>query len=491
MHTNGQAKGDTRTASLRSRVARVLAGLGLLFLALLLVAGSWAWRAGREAGVGKLFTTGEIHELEPARFQSAPLRTAQGGADRIYHLSIQAEAITRLIGRRGIRPSRTELLHVDLWAIDGTTGRLAWRQRLRSFRDGERRGRDLRSIDLLGVDGQTLWLSVEGPLGVSLADGHVVADGAAIEARNPALAGKRIDEPGYIAFGRHGLQLTLDDATQWRIDASDLGAAPRDTPVRDPESIVPPAGHARGATSRFVVRGVMLGNRWLGVLTDKEADTLRKPPVVPGRKPGERPGVMQAYLESRHVPERLIEREAVPYRLWSARVEQVSSAPEGWPENFPDNWGTHPRFSTYEPLPEAPGFLRGGLLQDHPDRGQPLWYREPDSVLVLHVDRLGSAGRLQLSRIAGPRGEVVWRAALPMDELHAVMPGEGNLMLLGSAPPPDAAAARADGEGPHQVAAWLDIANGDIRPLDLTLASLQPPRDAAAADPARRSPALR
>ena len=490
MQGNGQAGGDTRAASLRSRVAHVLAAFGLLFLALLLVAGTGAWRAGREAGVGTLFTTGEIHELEPALFQSAPLRTAQGGADRIYLLSIQAEAITRLIGRRGLRPSRTDLLHVDLWAIDGASGRLAWRQRLRSFRDGERRGRDLRAIDLLGVDGQTLWLSLDGPLGVSLADGHVVADGAAIEARNPALAGKRIDEPGYVAFGRHGLQLTLDDATQWRIDASDLGAAPRDTPPCNPAGIVPPAGHARGGTSRFVMRGVTLGDRWLGVLTDREAETLRKPPAVPGRTPGERPGVMQAYLESRHVPGRLLEREAVPYRLWSARVEQVSSAPEGWPDDFPDNWGTHPRFSAYAPLPDAPGFLRGGLLRDHPDREQPLWYRGPDSVLVLHVDRLGSAGRLQLSRIAGPRGQVVWRAALPIDELHAVMPGEGNLLLLGSAPPPDSAATRTRGEGAHLVATWVDIANGGMRPLDLTLASLQQPRHPAAADPARGRPSL-
>ncbi len=490
MHQNGQAEGDTRAAALRSRVARVLAGFGLLLLAMLLVAGTWAWRAGREAGVGKLFTTGEIHELEPGLFPSAPLRTAQGGADRVYLLSIQAESITRLLGRRGIRPSRTDLLHVDLWAIDGTTGQLAWRQRLRSFRDGERHGRDLRAIDLLGVDGRTLWLSLDGPLGVSLADGHVVADGAAIEARNPALAGKRIDEPGYIAFGRHGLQLTLDDATQWRIDASDLGAAHRDTPVRDPAGIVPPAGDARGATSRFVMRGVTLGDRWLGVLTDREAETLRQPPVVPGRKPGERPGVMQAYLESRHVPGRLLEREAVPYRLWSARVEQVSSAPEGWPQDFPDNWGTHPRFSAYEPLPDAPGFLRGGLLRDHPDREQPLWYREPDSVLVLHVDRLGSAGRLQLSRIAGPRGRVVWSAALPVDELHAVMPGTGNLLLLGSAPPPDSTESRSGDQGPHLFATWLDIANGGIRPVDLTLASLQQPADPPAADLARGSPAL-
>src|SRR5690606_4911549 len=173
-------------------------------------------------------------ELEPALFQAAQLRTDAGGADRIYLLSTQSESVLR-VSRRPNVLSREEFLHVDLWAVDAQTATIAWRRRVRSYRGEERAGRVLTGFQLLGVDGTTLWMNVEGPLGVSLPEGRVVADGVRIDARNPRLAGRRVDEPGYVAFGRHGLQLTLDDASQWRIDASDLSAAPRDTPVRDPD----------------------------------------------------------------------------------------------------------------------------------------------------------------------------------------------------------------------------------------------------------------
>jgi hypothetical protein len=78
-----------------------------------------------------------------------------------------------------------------------------------------------------------------------------------------------------------------------------------------------------------------------------------------------------------------------------------------------------------------------------------------------------------------------------MDELHAVMPAKGNVLLLGSAPPTDSTDTRAGEDGPHLIATWLDIATGELRLLDLTLASLQQLADPAAADPARDRPARR
>jgi hypothetical protein len=243
-----------------------------------------------------LLALGERRELQPALFQTPPLRTAQGGMDRAYLLSTQSETVIRF-SRRGLSQLRREYLHIDLWAIDAATANLAWRKRLRTYEGRQREGRNLPGFELLGVDGTTLWLNVDGPLGVSLDDGDVVADGASIDRKNPSLAGRRVDERGYIAFGRHGLQVTLDDASQWRIDATDLGAAPRDTPVRHPEGIIPPASHTSSSTSTFQVRALPIGDRWLGVLTDKEADHLSHKPVVPGRKPDERAGVMQQFLE--------------------------------------------------------------------------------------------------------------------------------------------------------------------------------------------------
>lgn len=462
---------------------RILATLGVVLLVLVGMLLLWAVRAGGLAGLGQLFTTGAIHQLQPALFQSAPLRTGKGGADRVYLLSSQSESVIGMGSyRRGGNRPRRDYLHVDLWAIDASNATLAWRKRLRTYEGAERAGRDpgsspgqrLRGFNLLGVDGKTLWLTIDGPLGVSLADGSVVADGARIDSRNPALAGRRVDETGYIAFGRHGLQLTLNDASQWRIDASDLGAAPRDTPVRDPRGIQPPARTARGSSTAFVTRALVIGERWLGVMTEQESRLYTNKPVIPGRDPGERPGAMQQYLEANHVPAPLHELQAQPYRLWAARVRQVSAAPPDWPKHFPDTWGKRPQFSDYQLLPEAPPLLRAGLLHNGDPREQALWYRQPDSVLVLHRDKLGSEGRLQLSRISGPAGKPVWSTTLPLDDLQAVMPNDQDLLLLGSEPA--TANGGAGGGGPQVKAVRVEVASGRIATLDLTAESMKQPR---------------
>lgn len=405
-------------------------------------------------------------ELQPALFQSAPLRTAQGGADRVYLVSTQSQTVYLVSGRSHNR-LRTDYLHVDLWALDAATATVAWRKRLRSYSGQEREGRILPAFRILGVDGTTLWLDLEGPLGVALDDGHVVADGGGIERRNPELAGKLFFDPGYVAFGRNGLQLTLDDASQWRIDAADLSAAPRDTPVSRPDSIVAPANFLPSTTSHYQMRGLRIGEHWLGVLTDAEADHLNKPPVVPGREPDERPGVMQQFLNENHVPSPLNDPLPQPYRLWSARTKEVSAAPPDWPKELPDNWGTRTAFSDYAVLPDSPTFLRAGLLRGSRDSDVPFWYRNPDSVLVLHTDKLGAAGRLQLSRISGPLGKRVWNTPLPMVSLSSVMQGENDLVLWGSEPA-SAYAQREENRVAHAKLVRIDAATGQSIVLDLT-----------------------
>lgn len=447
--------------SFAGRIARRLPPLAILTA---LLGAGLMLHDGARGLLLDLLVDGERRVLEPALFQSAPLRTANGGRDLVYLVGTQSEAVYR-ISRRPTRTLRRDYLHVDLWAIDAATATIAWRRRLRSYEGADRAGRILPAFAPLGVDGETLWLAVEGPLGVALADGHVVADGARIDELNPRLAGKRVDEPGYVAFGRNGLQLTLDDASQWRIDAADLSAAPRDTPVRDPTRIVGPA--LRAATSAFQARALPIGKRWLGVLTDKEAEHLSHPPVVPGRDPGERPGAMQRFLEENHVPSPLHDPLPQPYRLWGARVEQVSAAPPDWPKDWPDNWGTRPRFSDYEVLAESPAFLRAGLLRPHRDSEVPFWYRDPDSVLVLHVDKLGEAGRLHLTRIAGPRGATVWRLPLPFTQLDSVMHGEADLVLWGHEPMPGASGNARDTIA-HYKLVRLDVGDGKALVLDLT-----------------------
>ena len=131
---------------------KVLAALGVVLLVLLGIAGLWVLLQGGGAGLRQLFTGGGFSQLQPALFQSAPLRTDQGGADRVYLLSTQSETITGPMGRRSSNRVRRELLHVDLWAIDAHNAALAWRKRLRTYEGAERAGRDLRGFDLLGAE---------------------------------------------------------------------------------------------------------------------------------------------------------------------------------------------------------------------------------------------------------------------------------------------------------------------------------------------------
>ncbi len=402
--------------------------------------------------------------LMPAEVRGAPLRTSEGGADRVYLLTTQSERIVPLrLGRvQNIRAR--QMLHVDLWAFDPATAQPAWRRRIRTFEDDS----VLLDFAILGADATTLWLFVRQPLAVSLRDGGMAADAARLDAINPVLVGKYVDEPGYVAFGAQGLQLTLSDSTQWVIHGDTFVAQPRASAASPAPRIAAPA-YDSPYTSYFQLRGLPLGTRWVGVLTDAEAARLQADPVVPGAKPGERPGAMADFLASQHVPDNL-NTQPVSYRLWSARVTKVSAAPRDWPAELPNNWGTRDQFSDYQPLPESPPFLQAGLLGDvRPP--QPYWFREPDSVLVLHHDKVGGAGRLQVARIAGPGGRVVWNSALALADLDVSMYGPSDLAFLGSVPNPAHDASSETSREEHQTLVALHVESGAVHRYDLTAES--------------------
>lgn len=177
----------------------VLGYIGYLAIAL----GPHFWSLTVEA-----WLRGEERILQPAEIRGRALRS---GA-RVLLLTVQSGRIvpiraTRRFPRMG-RPR--DYLHVDLWAFDVATAQPAWKRRLRTFED-----RGVINYEILGLDVRTLWLFVREPLAVAVTDGTILADGANLELRNPVLAGKRVNEPGYVAFGGQGLQLTLSDATQW------------------------------------------------------------------------------------------------------------------------------------------------------------------------------------------------------------------------------------------------------------------------------------
>lgn len=411
------------------------------------------------------FARGYRRILMPAERRGPVLRSSAGGSDRVYVLTTQSERIVPLrMRRRGGTGRARQLLHVDLWAFDATTAQPVWRRRLRTFED---QGDLMHTI--LGADASTLWLLVREPLAVSLADGRLLADGAGLDARNPSVAGQRVDQNGFVAFGAQGLQLTLSDSTQWVVDGLTLAAQPRAAAPRHDDRITLPALDA-AYTSRLQLRGLLTESMWLGVLTDSEADTLSKPPVVPGAKPGERRGAMADFLASQHVPGRL---EAAPtrYRLWRAKVKKVSAAPRDWPAHLPDNWGTRDQFSDYAPLPDAPVFLQAGLLGNG-EAETPFWYREPDSVLVLHHDKVGKDGRLRLARVSGPAGRVVWDAALGAAALDSAMYGARIVSLVGGGPNPAHEPKAERSRETHQLLVSVDVTDGRLASYDLTAESV-------------------
>lgn len=411
------------------------------------------------------FVAGERRIVQPADLRDAPLRLG----DTVYLLTTQTERIVPLrIGVRGRLGTPREMLHVDLWAIDAATATARWRRRLHTYE--ERNGTPL-LYEILGADGDTLWLFVREPLAVAAADGTVRADGAELERVNPPLAGKRVDETGYVAFGGQGLQLTLSDATQWVVRGDDFHAVRREGAPSRAALAVPARAHT--STSRFQLRGIAFGPRWLGILTDTEAATLRADPVVPGAQPDERRGAAYDFLARFHTPDRLTPQPQ-PYRLWSARVAKVSAGPPDWPKELPDNWGTRDAFSDYQPLPEAPPFLQAGLLGD--DRSEEVfWYRDPDSVLVLHHDKVGGAGRLRLARVAGPGGRVVWDVALALAEIRAAFYAPDRVILVGTEPNPGYDP-RAETSREHsEKVVTVAIVDGAVGTFDLTRESVPPP----------------
>jgi hypothetical protein len=98
---------------------------------------------------------------------------------------------------------------------------------------------------------------------------------------------------------------------------------------------------------------------------------------------------------------------------------------------------------------------------------------KPDSVLVLHRDRLGDAGRFRLTRISGPRGKPVWTVDLPLTALEAVMPGESSLVIYGRRDEPPLFARDKRPESVDQLVA-IDNATGHVSAYGFRIKATKP-----------------
>lgn len=371
--------------SRRIAAAVVILGLGLVVALIVL--------AVMRGGPGPMASVADM--------QGEPVRAATPAGDRVYLMTSQ----WRTYPGPTRRPTRGGLL-VDVWAFDADTGRPAWRQRLVDERGGVNMGRRI-----LGAQAGVLWL-LDGKqlVGLNLSDGARAFDATSLEAANPALKGLMPNEERYYRFDGTGLTFTAADGRLWRLTGDGAKTAPGTEP---PDSYVErakldanaaagvfvPANTAGGnATWAFYGQGVMIGQRWLGVMHERQLETAPRGSI----------GVV-SYEQTPRL------------RLWSARVVQEKTF-----------FGPRPKLIDFAPLPEGPEFLLPGLLTRNDLHDTPIFSLKPDSVFVLHRDRLGDGSRLKVSKVAGPGGKVLWTADLPVESLEAVMPGERSIVMIGS-----------------------------------------------------------
>ena len=437
-----------------------------------------AWRVGFASGVAafasllvmvayavSLYVSWQTTRVEAPRTIGTPLRLTSDAGDAFFMVTAQQE--TRTVGGTGRWATYhgfETVTHLDLWRLDARTAQPTWRKRLRTERNGS-----TFDIALMGAEGDRIWLFLREPLVLSAASGEILADAITIEARNPPLAGVLPRQKGhYSFFNGYGLVFTAADARAWRLDLQSLTATPWEpkSAARNPAAISTPH-YAPQSLTTFQKRGLLLARDWLGVLTDDEAAALNGKVQVPGATPGERPGAMAAFMEANRAPPDLSHAGPKRYRLWRAKVEQVSAAPADWPKSLPDRWGLRPRYSNFVAFEKSPEFLQAGLMSDGRS-ALPILLKDPDRVLVLHRDRVDEAGRLHVTRIAGPDGRVLWDAALPLSVVQSVMHGANTLLLFGRSylvPRP------ADTDAYNSAHEWLislDLASGAARTFNIS-----------------------
>lgn len=376
-------------------------------------------------GLVKYFT---VAGLTPLGLMGAPVFVKTDDGDRVYQLTGQWHTY-RVGGGRHSAGSRLRTdLYVDLWAINANDARPVWRKRLDSERDGGMFDRSL-----LGVDRGTIWLLMKGKLvGMSASDGAVIAPVGKVESENPELKGLMPIEDRYYQFDLRGLHITAADGRGWRVDPSTFKVLPDTGPAVPIEGACPPEFITPGGSDLHLVRGIDVPGHWLGLLTEEEAKIFEENNSLGGLSP------------------------EIRRRLWGAKAAKDT--------NF---FGDYLDYTELTPLPEGTEFLDAGLLREyHTGQQLPaLWAREPDSVFVLYRDRLGETGKRHLARVAGPKGNVIWDAALPLTYVQSVKKMEKCILIFGKEHIQDDPEISDSLRDSHERLVSIDLATGTVHVL--------------------------
>lgn len=256
---------------------------------------------------------------------------------------------------------------------------------------------------VIGSDGRTLWLSVDGLYGVDLRT-HALHTARDVRRAAAPLDPRWTDDPRGmdVVDGRLRL-LAPDHRTAYALDPLTWAASPvAPRPVARALSTPPPAHH--------MAAGFCLSpSRWLGLhSSDDLADDYR-----PRRRVREVEGARDA-PEARH----LVLGELAP------EADALTGSR---------------RIVSMQPVQGSGPYLNASFLR--PDEASPpLRLAAPDSVLMLHtLDPAQAGGTLAVSRV-DLAGHVLWTrdTAIQRFRLQQILPGERHTVFVGTrVPVPD------------------------------------------------------
>lgn len=393
--------------------------------------------------------------LLPPETQGAPAMVDDGGQPRFWVLSKQEEERQVAVGggsRRGSGWREDTFFHFDVKAFDPVSAKPLWTKRLWTIGDPKAAGRGPSrvigsSVDgrLLGQEGDRVWLLLGGePVAVKVSDGTVVANSESIQQRNPELQGLLPADAKHYSFDQ-GLVFMSADARPFVVRGDDAVATPY-TPVTPPprkpllksngSMVIEPL---RPFVGFVPLRLIELGGRWVGLYTEGEmADAAN-----------------DTYGENLQFPYSITD-EGVQTRRTFWQVEIVDG------ENFDERFK---RIGPMTPIPDAPAYLSGRFLKLD-GRDEPARLENPAGVVVWHLTRIDSQGRLALTRL-DEQLKPVWTAELPLSEAGTANPIQtwnlpGHLVAVGNL---ESEYDHVHGREPHLVS--VDLATGAVSAWNL------------------------
>ncbi|MEO6970412.1 MAG: PA2928 family protein [Chthoniobacterales bacterium] len=252
----------------------------------------------------------------------------------------------------------------------------------------------------------------DGPVAISARDGSQLADRRTLEERNPALRDLIPKDIDFYAYDG-GLVIIAADARRFRIRTPEAAAEPYTPPNDDyfrQVQFVATRWNGGYHTRDFLVRQMMLPERWVGFFSEREATDAGKDEFG-GKLASGGAGANQdvVYYETKQARR----------TFWSGRIGKTKEFSEG----------THDRLFDVTRIPDAPEYLEAGLLIQQGTK-KPLRLQNPDGFLVLHKTRIDEEGRLALTRL-DDNFKTQWTATLPFHDLRNRYESPGHLLLYG------------------------------------------------------------